>query len=781
MSNIIFPTSTSNQVLKQENCYGIDLGTTSTLICYVDAMSVDLSKSVKIPIQFLSVKQESPFEYDQTIDDVKVASIVAIYEGKPYVGNNLYHLKGNTEFIYKKNIFYHWKLELGIDLDTMYPDAITPKLNMPFKIAGGILNYIRLQHFKNEILNNTIITVPASFQANQRIDVIKAAEMAKIKTSDNMLIDEPNAAFLGYFNRLENIEKQDWANNVRNKNILVIDFGGGTLDLSILNVDFRKDTGIAISNRAISRYSDLGGQDIDMLIAEEFLLPIFKQKYPNFDSILNTDLSEIILPQLSVIAENLKIGICNRISLKVGEQKLDEIDLNGINFTQKECVVNYKNQSVDLASITITVEEYKNFFSKLFNGKNFSFKYCDKTVSTISQSITDIIEKADLTLQDIQYVLFAGGSSFNPLLHSLCAKKLNDAIPLLSHEPDKLVAEGAAVYSYFLNIHNISLIKPITSETIGVRLKDNRFYPIIEKGKPLPQEVSLPDFRLQSNLNSKVMVPVCINGVDFPIGTIRCDLDAFYDVDTVVKINASISADKIFTLKVFANDNLIGDAIFENPFGLGQMSEEEIEIHKLKKEINKAKAENNNKEERKSLRLLIWKHYENGNYIGTIETAELFLKRFNDQDDNVLNILFCALDNLGRKKAAAEAIKKAIEINPAQSIYHYNYSILLEYSNTDEALTYLENLNDNLKSGNNIKCKIILLKNKLNQNVTIDANKIVQEYKKSPSSFSNFEKSNLIKPIFKIANEPFSFIEPDKNQKVQINNRDLLDTNNLPF
>ena len=69
----------------------------------------------------------------------------------------------------------------------MYPDAITPKLNMPFKIAGGILNYIRIQHFKNETLNNTIITVPASFQANQRIDVIKAAEMAKIKASDNML------------------------------------------------------------------------------------------------------------------------------------------------------------------------------------------------------------------------------------------------------------------------------------------------------------------------------------------------------------------------------------------------------------------------------------------------------------------------------------------------------------------------------------------------------------------------------------------------------------------
>ena len=159
----------------------------------------------------------------------------------------------------------------------------------------------------------------------------------------------------------------------------------------------------------------------------------------------------------------------------------------------------------------------------------------------------------------------------------------------------------------------------------------------------------------------------------------------------------------------------------------------------------------------------------------------MFLKRFNDQDDNVLNILFCALDNLGRKKAAAEAIKKAIDINPSQSIYHYNYSILLEYNDINEALMYLENLSDLLKSDIYIKCKIILLKNKLNQDVTIDVNKIVQEYKKSPESYSNFQKSTLIKPVFKIINEPFSFVEPDKKQMNQINNKDLLDTNNLPF
>src|SRR5680860_1288474 len=130
--------------------------------------------------------------------------------------------------------------------------------------------------------------------------------MAKIETSENILIDEPNAAFLGFFNRLSNDEKQTWAKEVKNKNVLVIDFGGGTLDLSLLNVDFRQDKGITISNRAISRYNDLGGQDIDLLIAEELLVPKFKKCFKEFDTIDISDIKNSIIPQLSIIGEDLK-------------------------------------------------------------------------------------------------------------------------------------------------------------------------------------------------------------------------------------------------------------------------------------------------------------------------------------------------------------------------------------------------------------------------------------------------------------------------------------------
>src|SRR5690554_6192757 len=333
---IIYPTNPSankeNNLSKEKKCFGIDLGTTTTIMCYVDSENVDLKRSTTIPIQFVRIRQESPFEFNPTIENEKVASIVGIHNGKPYIGSNLYHLKGHPEFEYKKNLFYHWKLELGIDHHPMYPNAIIEKLNMPYKIAGGILNYIRRSRFGDTPLSNTIITVPASFQANQRKDVLKAAEMAQIETADNMLIDEPNAAFLGYFNRLPDQEKANWAQNVKNKNVLVVDFGGGTLDLSILNVDFRKDTGITISNRAISRYNDLGGQDIDTFIAEEFLVPKLKKIFDQFDVIDSLDIKDIILPQLALIGEGLKIGISNKVSLKAVDQDANAIDIDNLSY-----------------------------------------------------------------------------------------------------------------------------------------------------------------------------------------------------------------------------------------------------------------------------------------------------------------------------------------------------------------------------------------------------------------------------------------------------------------
>ena len=243
----IYPTETNKELISANKfCYGIDLGTTYSLLAKVDFKDVNFESSNRIPVNFVKIKQESPLSFDAAIEDEKVASIVSMYNNKIYVGNNLLHLKGDNNFKYKENIFYHWKVEMGEELSPMYPDAVDNRLDMPYKVASLIMKYMQGVHLKSKekTLQNTVITVPASFQVNQRRDTIKAAEEAGIELSSRMLIDEPNAAFLGYFNRLTEVKKQLWAKDVENKNILVIDMGGGTLDLSIL--DIRKLNGYQI-------------------------------------------------------------------------------------------------------------------------------------------------------------------------------------------------------------------------------------------------------------------------------------------------------------------------------------------------------------------------------------------------------------------------------------------------------------------------------------------------------------------------------------------------------
>jgi molecular chaperone DnaK (HSP70) len=784
-NEIIYPENkqvySRAELSQDKKCYGIDLGTTTTLMCVIDSSNVNLNESIHIPVQFIKVEQKSPFEFNPTIEDEKVASMIGIYNGKPYVGNNLYHLKGHPEFEYKKNLFYHWKTEMGIDHEPMYPNAVSEKLNMPYKIAGGILNYIRRSRFNDSPLSNTIITVPASFQANQRKDVLRAAEMAKINISENMLIDEPNAAFLGYFNRLSDEEKNNWAKSVRNKNVLVIDFGGGTLDLSILNVDFRRDKGISISNQAISRYNDLGGQDIDWYIAEELLIPKLKKVFANFDETNLIDIKEVILPQLALIGENLKIGICNKISLSATNQKISDVDLTDVQYSYKEGKVKFKNTEFVLDEIVITAKEFEDLFSKTFNGKNLKFKYIDKTISTISTSINDILSKAELPMDEIHFVLFVGGSSFNPFLHSMSINKLTKAKPLTSHEPDKLVAEGAAVYSYFLNVHNISLISPITSETIGIIVNGNRFYTILEKGVSLPQRVDIPDFKLQTNLNSEVIVPVCINGVDFQIGEIRAKLQSFYSIDAVVKINAEVTSDKIFKIEVSIDGESVANAEFENPYGMGKQSKEEMEINSMKKQLYDAKRTQNYKQEKSILLSMVFKQNEIENHKGCAEICEDYISRFDDQNEDIWNFLYISNRRLGRTEAAKKAINKAMELSPDNSVLNFNYSIFLEETEgIKSSLDYLIGLNNENRNDNSIRLRIINLKNRLGQDIENEALEVAKEFKGNPLRFSDFEKKNLLPAIFRIINEPYAFVDP-KNSNNHIDSSKLLDTNNLPF
>lgn len=116
---------------------------------------------------------------------------------------------------------------------------------------------------------SAIVTVPASFNTDQRSDTLIAASLAGFK--DVRLLDEPTAAFYYYFDQ----NRQD-SDPAHPRTILVFDFGGGTLDVSIIAVTRSGDC-VTIDPIGRSRYNNIGGDDIDLDLAT-FLLSIWAQR-----------------------------------------------------------------------------------------------------------------------------------------------------------------------------------------------------------------------------------------------------------------------------------------------------------------------------------------------------------------------------------------------------------------------------------------------------------------------------------------------------------------------
>jgi molecular chaperone DnaK len=756
--------------------FGIDLGTTYTLVATVDSKEINLKNLAQIPVKFISYRQVSPIKHGGEIVDEKVASIIAMHDGKPYCGSKLYELKGHENFTRNQNIFYHWKLDLGIDRHPLYPDAVSEELDTPAKVAGKVLNFCRIGFTKNKDVSfyNTVITVPASFQMNQRKDVIEAAAYANIELGNQMLIDEPNAAFIGYFNSLTLEEKERFLTKGGNaKRILVFDFGGGTCDLSLLEISYSSAKGLLIGNKAISRYNDLGGQDIDMIIAEDILYPLFLKQFNLKDDMPYKELSEIILPQLATVGEQLKIGVSNLIAAKYPSLDLSTANLEGTVFTLENRSISFKGQEYKLPPLNITAAQFENIINKLFQIRGYALKYQDKFIRSANVTINEILEKANLNKLEIDIVLPVGGSSGNPILLSKLNEIFSNSKFWIPSAPDKLVAEGAAIYSFFYYRFGKSLINPISSETIGIETKGKIFYPLIQRGKELPVKISMPNFKMQSFMQNEIIVPICMNDVNHIVQEIKIPLQKLYAGTETVTINANLDANKVMSLEIFIDKEPILNYKLENPFFFGSLSKEQVKFVQLTDQLDKARRAKDNNAQKRLMFNLLGQYYEIKNYHEMSRLAEEYLKKYDANNDNVLNYSYIGNSHIGRKEAAKKALEKAIQVNPNEGSYRFNYSILVEeLQGAQAAFDYLISLPEHLKYDRSVKCRIVILKDRLGINAEVDASEIANEYEKSPSSFSKFDVDNLLQRIHNVAGMNFTRKpindEKDRDKKILI-------------
>ena len=321
------------------------------------------------------------------------------------------------------------KRRMGSD----YKVKIDLKEHTPQKISALILQKLKndAESYLGEKVEKAVITVPAYFNDAQRQATKDAGRIAGLEVI--RIINEPTAAALTY-----GLDKDDI------HTILVWDLGGGTFDVSILELG----EGV-LEVKAVNGNTWLGGDDWDRQIME-YLADEFQKEYG-----IDLRRDRIALQKLKEAAEKAKIELSSALATNV----------------RLPFIITNQNDPEHL-EITLTRAKFERLTQDLFQ----------KMIGPTKQALAD----AKLRPQDIDRVILVGGATRMPAVQEL-AKELLGREPYRHVDPDEVVAVGAAIQAGVLTgqMKDIVLLD-VTPLSMGIETQGEIFAKIIERNTSIP-------------------------------------------------------------------------------------------------------------------------------------------------------------------------------------------------------------------------------------------------------------------------------------------------------
>lgn len=362
--------------------YGIDLGTTNSAIA-------ELNKGKSIIKKNLNQDDTTP-------------SCVGFRRGVMVGKKAVSMLKKDREIALSSgkqnssNVFQEFKRTMGTD--HKYHSELMNKSYSPQELSSEVLKSLKSQ--VQEDFRSVIITIPAMFNDSQRAATVEAANLAGFSQVE--LLQEPIAAATAF-----GVDEE-----IKDGYILVFDFGGGTFDVCLIQV---QDGIMQVKDTGGDNW--LGGKNLDEAIVDKIILPKLKENY-KIDSYINDELkSHLLSSSLKDYAEDVK----KILSFNETCELVSDLDAFPDDDEGNEIMLDFD----------VTKEELESAIGPIF-----------KKAIDIS---LEVLDRNNLKGNDLASLLLVGGPTFSPILRTQIEKDI--CKPNTNVDPMTVVARGAAIYA----------------------------------------------------------------------------------------------------------------------------------------------------------------------------------------------------------------------------------------------------------------------------------------------------------------------------------------------